>query len=276
MSLALTPLTDSLGVEAAGVDLSGSVAAEDLAALKTAMTDHLVMVVRDQKLDPAALLSAVRLFGDTMEQHLSNMLMADHPEIAVLDSTKLPPGPDGRIVPTGSRDWHSDHTNHARPPKYTILYAVKLPPEGGDTSFVNMQIAYDRLPAAEQAALAQLRTVNRIEDYGYVSDADKVRFGEAQIHPFIRTHPDTGRKGIYCHPGKIDRIEGMEPAESLDFVNALLARVIEPEISYRHQWRPGDLAFFDNRATLHLAHDDYDLQAGRVMHRVLLEGEVPY
>ena len=276
MPLTLTPLSDALGIEVMGVDLSRPIAPADLTLMQRALADHLVMVVRDQRLDPAEYLAALRLFGETMAQHLSDMLMAEHPEIAVLDSRTLGAGPDGRVVPLGSRDWHTDHTNHARPPKITALYAVELPPEGGDTSFANMQSAYAALPEAERERLAAMRTVNKIEEFNYVSANDKQRFGESQVHPLVRTHPDTGRKALYFHPGKTDRIEGMEPAESLEFLNRLLERVIRPEVTYRHKWRPGDLLLCDNRAVMHLAHHDYDMDAGRVMHRVILEGEVPY
>jgi len=275
MSLRMRPLGDALGVEIIGIDLATSVSKQDIETLQTTLADRLVMVIRDQSLDPTELLAALRLFGETMPQHLSDMLMPGHPEIAVLDSRKAPKGSDGRVMPVGSRAWHTDHTNHARPPKVTALYAVQLPKSSGDTSFANMQLAYARLPEAQRAELAGLRTVNKIEDHGYVSEADRARFGNHQFHPLIRTHPETGRQGIYLHPGKTERIEGMEPEASRIFVDSLLDQTIGPDVTYRHQWHPGDLVLWDNRGVMHQAHADYDMQAGRVMHRVLLEGEVP-
>ena len=222
------------------------------------------------------LLAAMRLFGETMEQHLTNTLMKDHPEIAVLDSRKMPPDNDGHVIPFGGRNWHTDHTNHERPPKYTGLYAVKLPPKGGDTSFANMQVAYNALDTKEQFQLGELQTVNKIEDFGYIGTKAREKFGNLPIHPLIRTHPDTGRKAIYVHPGKLERIVGREPEESLDYINELLARIITPANTYRHIWRQGDLLLCDNRAVLHLAHQDYDMAEGRVMHRILLRGERPF
>ena len=150
---------------------------------------------------------------------------------------------------------------------------MSLPSQGGDTGFANMQTAYAALPAYEQASLAALKTVNKIEDHDYVSAQDRAKFGAPQVHPLIRTHPATGKKALYVHPGKLERIEGMEPEESLAFVNGLLERVIQPAVTYQHKWRLGDVLLCDNRAVLHLAYHDYDHREGRVMHRAILEGE---
>ena len=159
----------------------------------------------------------------------------------------------------------------------TMLYAVKLPSKGGDTSFANMQAAYEGLPAEERSKLDPMITVNVIEqDTGSVGEDARQTLAKApQRHPLIRTHPETGKKAIYVHPGKTERIDGMEPAESRTFIQDLLARAITPDITYRHTWQPGDLVLWDNRATLHIAHRDYDASEGRIMHRVILEGEVP-
>lgn len=276
MTLTITPLSDALGAEVTGIDLSRPVDAADVARMERALDERLVMVIRDQKLTPAQYLAALRLFGNTMHQHLTSLLMKDHPEIAVLDSRETKTAPDGVYAPIGSREWHTDHTNHARPPKITALYAVMLPKSGGDTGFANMQRAYDALPPGEREALGKLKTVSKIEDRDYVSADDRAKFGVPQFHPLIRTHPVSGKKAIYVHPGKLARIEGMEPDESQDFVGGLLDRAIQPTVTYRHKWRVGDVLLCDNRAVLHIAHRDYDPAEGRVMHRVLLEGDVPF
>jgi len=275
MALTTRILANALGVEITGIDLSKPVALADRDAMRRALDDHLVMVVRNQMLDPAQYLAAARLFGDTMKQHLSDMLMDAQPEIAVLDSARTTPGPDGRTAALGSRDWHTDHTNHARPPSFTALYAISLPRSGGDTQFANMQRAYAKLPQAMRDKLATFKTVNRIEDHDYVTAEAKARFGAPQIHPLVRVHPVSGRKGLYFHPGKTDRIKGMGHDESLAFLNELLDQIIQPDIVFRHRWRVGDMLLCDNRAVLHVAIDDYDHAEGRVMHRILLAGDVP-
>ncbi|MEC7301514.1 MAG: TauD/TfdA family dioxygenase [Pseudomonadota bacterium] len=275
MAVSITPLSENIGAEVTGVDFSQPLPAEDLADIEQALLDHLVVVVRDQSLDPKQLLAATRLFGETMEQHLTDTLMDGHPEIAVLDSSKMPSDKQGRVIPFGARTWHTDHTNHEHPPKYTALYAINLPASGGDTSFANMNFGYTALPREEQASLMDLQTVNKIEDFGYIGEEARVKFGTLPVHPLIRTHPETGKKALYVHPGKLERIVGRDPDESQTFINDLLDRVITPENTYRHKWRLGDLLFCDNRAVLHRAHKDYDMAEGRVMHRVILRGDRP-
>lgn len=277
MTLTITPLSDALGVEATGIDLTGPVSQDDVAVLERALDENLVLVVRDQHFTPAQYLTAVRLFGDTMAQHLTDMLMKEHPEIAVLNSAETKVAPDGVFAPVGAREWHTDHTNHKRPPKYTALYAVKLPKSGGgDTGFANMQRAYAALPPDMQADLAKHTVVTKIENRAYVSAEDRAKYGKPQTHPLVRTHPATGKKALYFHPGKVRNFEGMDEAASEKFVNELLRLAIKPAVTYRHKWWPGDMVLWDNRAVLHIAHRDYDPAEGRIMHRVLIEGEAPY
>jgi taurine dioxygenase len=97
-----------------------------------------------------------------MEQFITNLLMDGYPEIAVLDSRETKVGADGKFVAIGARDWHTDHAHHEKPPSYTALYAVLLPPSGGDTSFANMQLAFEGLPAAEREDLAAGRVMHRV------------------------------------------------------------------------------------------------------------------
>lgn len=276
MTLTITPLADALGVAVTGIDLNQPVAAADLDAMRQALQDHLVLVIRGQALNPVQYLAAVRLFGEPMPQHLSGMLMADHPEIAVLDSRKITPSKIGIVEQPGSLEWHTDSTNFAKPPKITALYAVSLPSSGGDTGFANMHMAYDALPGTLQSKLSDMKTVNKIEDRDYVSAEHKEVFGGSQIHPLIRTHPETGRKAVYLHPGKAERFVDMEPGESHAFMDELMGTIIQPEICYRHKWQVGDLLLCDNRSVVHLAYADYDHAEGRVMHRIILQGDAPF
>ncbi len=120
-----------------------------------------------------------------------------------------------------------------------------------------------------------LKTINKIEDKAYVSDEARRKFGALQSHPLIRVHPESGRRSIYIHPGKVAYIKNKTPQDSKKFVNELMDEVIKPEVIYRHKWEPNDIVLWDNRAVLHLAYRDYDHTEQRIMHRVLLKGDRP-
>jgi len=276
MALELQNIAGTIGVEARGIDLSTGVDANQAELLQSALRERLVMVIKNQTLSPKQYVEGIKVFGDPMHQHLAKLLMEEHPEIAVLDSRVAnSKSEDGKIMPIGSKDWHTDHTNHAKPPKMTVLYAVKLPKKGGDTGFADMQTAFEGLSVEEQRHLLSLRTVNVLEqNLSYVDDKTRKAL-PPQIHPFIRTHPETGRKAIYVHPGKLAYFEGMSPSDSRNLLDSLLDRVLKPAVTYRHKWSNGDLVIWDNRATLHVAHTDYDPNEGRILHRICLEGDTP-
>jgi taurine dioxygenase len=269
------PMTEAIGVEVTGLDLSRPISVDTRDALRAALAERLVMVVRDQSFTPESLLAAVGNFGPIMRQHLASLLLPDHPLIVALDSSKAKVGADGRFVAIGARDWHTDHAHQERPPNYTALYAVRLPESGGDTSFANMQRAYENLPASRRGKLDGLTVITKIDDR-YSTAVDQAGHEEPHHHPLVRTHPVTKKRGIFVHPGMVTRFEGMEPDESLAFLEDLLETAITPDITYRHRWCPGDLVITDNRGQMHVAHQDYDLSFGRILHRVLVEGEAPY
>jgi taurine dioxygenase len=269
------PMTEAIGVEVTGLDLSRPISSDTRAALQAALAERLVIVVRAQSLTPKSLLAAVGNFGSVMRQHLAALLLPEHPQIVVLDSSKTKVGADGRFVAIGARDWHTDHAHQQCPPNYTALFAVRLPETGGDTSFANMQRAYENLPAALRSRLDDLIVITKIDDR-YSSAEDRAAHAEPHRHPLVRTHPVTKKRGIFVHPGMVARFDGMPADESQKFLEDLLETAITPDITYRHRWLPGDLVITDNRGQMHVAHQDYDLSFGRVLHRVLVEGEVPY
>lgn len=205
----LTPLTETTGALIEGVDLSRPIDPQTAQFLNEALAAHVVLLFRKQSLPPDRLLQAASLFGPPMEQHYSQYRMPDFPTIGVLSSRDAELRPDGTPILLGTESWHTDHTNHARPPKATILYALSVPSRGGDTSFANMREAYARLSDDLKARLGNLRTVNTLDTHVPARDADRRRYAAPASHPMVRTHPDNGTKALYFHPTKAKRIDGL-------------------------------------------------------------------
>jgi taurine dioxygenase len=274
----ITHLTSHTGAEVVGVDLTEPVDDTLRDRLNRAFVEHSVLVFRDQHLSPHQLLSAVQLFGEVFPQHNTRFALPECPQIHYISNQDF--FPDGkRYIP--GEGYHTDHSNAAEPPKATVLHAVQLPDHGGDTQFVNMQRAYETLPAATKVRIGDLRAVHVYQSRHSerklmgLSDAARQKVPNAVIHPLVRTHPESGRKAIYLNPIRIDGIVGMEEREALTLLDELLAHATQPQCEYRHRWRQGDLVMWDNRCLLHKANGDYDMGQVRYLYRIMLKGDVP-
>jgi taurine dioxygenase len=275
----IAPMTDHTGAEVRGLDLSGPVAAESRAALQDAFVRHHVLAIRGQSLSPPQLVQAVSLFGEIFLQHNTRFALPDCPQIHYLSNQDS--FPDGRRYIPGE-GWHTDHSNDTRPPKATVLHAVKLPGRGGDTQFANMAAAYDALDAATQARLAPLLAIHVYQSSHSarklmtLPDAARERVPNAVLHPLVRTHPESGAKSIYINPIRIEGIVGLDHREALPLLVELLEHATQERFQYRHAWQPGDLVIWDNRCLLHKANGDYDMGELRYLYRVMLQGDVPH
>jgi taurine dioxygenase len=235
-------------------------------------------VVRDQRLAPQQVLAAVSTFGAIFQQHNTRFALPDCPQIHYISNQDH--FPDGRRYVPGE-GWHTDHSNDARPPKATVLHAVKLPDKGGDTQFANMAAAYSALTTAMQERIADLLAIHvyqsshNTRQLMALSEANKERVPNAVLHPIVRTHPESGRKSIYINPIRIEGILGVDHREALPLLTELLEHATTERFQYRHQWKPGDLVIWDNRCLLHKANGDYDMDQTRYLYRVMLQGDVP-
>ncbi len=274
----ITSLSSHIGAEVTRVDLSQPMDASLREWLNQAFVQHSVLVFRDQHLSPQQLLAAVRLFGEVFPQHNTRFALPERPEIHYISNQDS--FPDGRRYIPGE-GYHTDHSNAAEPPKATVLHAVRLPDSGGDTQFVNMQRAYDELPAATQRRIDGLRAIHvyqsRHSERKLMALSEEARrtVPDAVVHPLVRTHPESGRRSIYLNPIRIEGIVGMEETEALALLDELLAHATQPRYEYRHQWRPGDMVMWDNRCLLHTANGDYDMAQVRYLYRVMLKGDAP-
>jgi alpha-ketoglutarate-dependent taurine dioxygenase len=274
----IAPLSSHTGAEIRGVDLARPLDEAVRAQLYRSFVDCSVLVFRDQQLTPDQMLAAVRLFGTVFAQHNARFALPECPQIHYISN--LDRHPDGRRYIPGE-GWHTDHSNAERPPKATVLHAVALPDRGGDTQFANMHAAYDALPEAVKTRIAGLRAVHVYQSRHSarqllaLAAPDRERIPAAVAHPVVRTHPESGRKAIYINPIRIEGIAGMAEGEALALLADLLEHATEPRFQYRHQWRPGDLVMWDDRALLHKANGDYDMSQLRYLYRVMLEGDRP-
>jgi len=271
--LDIRPIAGALGAEISGIDLTE---ADDrlFEAVNRAFVAHQVIIIRDQKLTTGQYLAFARRWGDIKIYPFMKGL-ASHPEVLEILKSESDSYAFGNA-------WHSDGSFDAVPPKATMLYALELPPAGGDTLFASGYAAYDTLSPGLREMLGRLRAI-------YVGEGQRAQWKGLSVmqrnteaaeqvgavHPIIRTHPDAGRKALYFS-SHIVGLEGLHDAESAPILGYLRKHAIRPEFTCRLTWQPGSLAIWDNRCTQHYAIDDY---AGhrRRMHRINIEAEqAPY
>jgi taurine dioxygenase len=277
--IAVAPISGALGAEVSGVDLA-RIDEATMAEIRQALLDHLVLVFRDQRLEPASQIAFARRLGPVKPWPYARP-MAGFPEL-----TELVSGPAD--IHNFGGGWHTDSSTFPQPPAYTLLYCLECPPVGGDTSFANQYLAWDTLPGELKARLAGMRLVHATSkgfgDHSRSTGSGAVTTtpvsvpaeheGLESLHPVARTHPLTGRKALYVNAGFASRFEGMGVEESQPLLDALAAHGGIPEFTCRVRWRPGTLLMWDNRCCLHYAHNDYRGQR-RVMRRAVVEGERP-
>jgi len=267
------PVSPALGAEIGGVDLSQSLDDDVIAEIRQAWLKYRVVFFRDQDITPEQHLAFARRFGDLVTYPMVKGL-DDYPEIAPVIKLKHQTVNFGGI-------WHSDTTYLPQPPMGAILVARELPPKGGDTLFANMVMAYEALPEAMKERLSGLIAINSsAKDHVAKSredrqkDMDDVPEPLSAEHPAVRTHPETGLKSLYVNRGHTVGFKGMAEDESAPLLEELFEHQTGGEFTCRFQWRPGSIAFWDNRSAQHNPINDYDGHK-RVMHRITLAGDVP-
>lgn len=279
MAIAITPLTDAIGAEATGVDLSRPGDAETADRLRRAFVDRALLVIRSQTMDAPQFLAAARLFGEPVRQNLAKFNLPDLPDVATISNQEKTK--EGKINVRGV-SWHTDHSFQPEPPKATTLFAVSLPGKGGDTDWAHMGAAYDALPDDLRAEVEGLEAVHAFTDTRVPpSVAERIAPGEDDAsdgvaHPLIRTHPENGRKSIYLNPLRVRRFRGMTPERCADLIERLVRHATRPEFVYTHRWRRGDMVIWDNRCCIHKANTDYDFQELRLLYRIILAGDRPH
>ncbi len=270
------PTAGALGAELSGVDLRKPLDEQTVAEIRDALFEHLVIFFRDQDITSEQYLTFAREFGDILPYPLVQGL-DDFPDIVPV--LKLP----HETVNFGGL-WHADTTYLTEPPMGAILRARELPPRGGDTIWANMYLAYETLSDGMKRMLDGLTAVFSSEKAGATAaredrrnDAPKDDSGLATTAepPVVRIHPVTGKKILFVNNGHTTRFKDMTETESKPLLDYLFQHQTRPEFTCRLSWRPGTIAFWDNRASQHNPVNDYHGYK-RLMHRITLAGEKPY
>lgn len=285
MSITVQRLGPGLGAEIRNVDLSRPLDAAATEQVRKAWLDNLVLVFRDQRLSDSQLAAFSRLFGDldlappAEAKNKRGAYVPDMPEVTVISNVVI----DGVAIGAlgnAEAEWHTDMSYAPEPPSASLLYALEIPSEGGDTWFCNMYSAYETLPAPLKQRVETLRAIH---DNTYTS-AGEVRKGFQPVddvtkapgarHPVVRTHPSTGRRALFLGRRKNGYLLGLPVAESERLLDQLWAHATQDPFTYEHKWRVGDLVMWDNRCAMH-RRDSFDPSQRRIMHRTQVKGDTP-
>ncbi|MEU4171945.1 TauD/TfdA family dioxygenase [Streptomyces sp. NPDC026665] len=290
-SLEVKPAAGHIGAEITGVDLAEPLKDEVVAAIRAALLRWKVLFFRGQRLDHASHVAFAHRFGTPVRlRSRGSVSPGEFPEVETTADRLELGGRYGmdheewlrRRRHSLLRGWHCDHGARVDPPAATILRAETVPPYGGDTTWSNLAAAYAGLSAPVRAFVDTLRAEHRL-GVGYQSrpgdDAYARHLLDRQIatdHPLVRVHPESGERVLFVNGYYVEQILQVSRPESRALLDMLLEQATRPEYTVRFRWEPGSVAFWDNRATIHLAPSDTaHLDHPRVMHRVMLAGDIP-
>jgi taurine dioxygenase len=270
-------LAGNIGAELTGVDAGGPLADETVASIRQALLRHKVVFLRDQQLDYQRQVAFARRLGPLTLGHPTLESPAGRPLLEEIDSR----------LGVRANHWHTDVTFVDRPPAFTLLHALVIPPVGGDTLWANTVTAYQSLPddlrdLADRLRIEHTNTHDYTAVWGRGERVDAaVEKTQRQFvstvfqteHPAVRVHPETSERSLMLG-GFASSVPGFSPQAGRDIIRVLQEYVTRPEQTVRWHWREGDLAIWDNRATQHYAIFDYG-DAYRRGERVTVAGPVP-
>ena len=274
-TIRVKPLGGALGAEISGIDLNEVIQDEQLTEVRQVFGQYAVIFFRNQNLTPENEIRFAKRWGEINTNRVFSSVEG-YPQIALVVKE-----PDQKNNIGGS--WHTDHSYDIAPALGSMLFAHEVPASGGDTVFASMYKAYDTLSDGLKSTLGNLRARHSSVHVFGAARAEKgnddtvgrIKNPEAAtqdaIHPVVITHPETGRKSLYVNPGFSLGVEGCSSEESKPLLEYLYAHAARPEFTCRFQWKEGSIAFWDNRATWHLAVNDYQ-GSRRMMHRITIEG----
>ena len=273
----IEPLSGTLGAQIQGVDLAQALDEATKTLITNAFYEHVVLLFRGQSLSPAAQVTFTEHFGAVEEHPLRTRRNAPgFPGVLILENQPGRPGAKNDY-------WHSDISHAERPPAVSLLHALQVPENRGDTMFCSMYAAYEALSEGLRETLGGLEALHSGEITAMRfhtqkgTDALPIKsVPPPRSHPVVRRHPHSGRKALYVNPHFTLRFTEMSVEESAPLLTYLHEVATRPEHIYRHHWEPGDVLMWDNRCAMHYAIHDYDDSTPRLMHRTTAAGEIPH
>lgn len=281
MAITINPLSDALGAEIRGVDLSKPLDDETISVIHQAWLDNLVIVVRDQNISANDQMRFCGYFGEVGARarpaaSRSEAKVGDAPAEVMYVSNRRVNGNYIGSLPEGEMQFHIDQCYTREPAAATVLYAVEIPAQGGDTLFGNLYSAYDALDVLLREKLKDHRAIH-VYQYGETQRNAQTTLEKMPhfAHPIFRAHPETGRHALWINRLMTQAIEGLSHNESQRLLSDLFEIQERPAYIYRHVWKVGDLLMWDNRCVIH-ARTDFDPSQPRHLVRFTLKGDQPF
>ena len=256
-SISVTPISSSLGARIDGVDLA-ALDDEQFTEIHRALLEHLVVFLPGQEIDDDQHKAFAGRFA-TCRPHPVREFFGDAETLAFVEN-------DADKPPQDDNFWHTDYSFHQEIPDVAVLRAEIVPPVGGDTLWANMYAAYDGLSESFRGYLEDLTAFHDLgpkfefemrRTLGDEAAEAIVAAFQGTTHPIVTTHPETQRKALFVNPGYTRHIVGLRSAESDALLRFLYAHIDSPSFHCRYRWSPGDVAVWDERATLHQGPDDF-------------------
>jgi alpha-ketoglutarate-dependent taurine dioxygenase len=278
-SIEIVPLTLHIGAEIRGIDLKRPLSPEQVKEVRDAFLKWKVVFFRGQHLDHATHVAMARQFGEPTIGHAVFGHVEGHPEIYSVAKNRTANENREAMMVTPWSGWHADITAAVNPPMASILRGVTIPPYGGDTFWTNLAAGYTGLSETMRRFVDGLRGIHRYvprENPKAGSEYNERIRRRALVseHPLVTVHAETGERVLYVSPSYVKSIVGLTPRESQKILEMLWEHVTRPEYTVRFKWNAGDIAFWDNRSTVHLAPTDiFQSDFDRQLYRITLVGQ---
>ncbi len=283
MSISVNPAGKALGADISGVNLADDLDAATLKAIVDAWSSHLVLRFRGQNLsDPDLERFSARLgVLDRAPDYTAGTVVTVKSDFVTVISNVVMNGKPIGDLGNSEALWHTDMSYNDLPPMASALYALEVPPSGGETGFCNMYLAYENLPADLKDRVKDMKCKHDISR----NSVGGLRRGQPEnttprdapgaIHPVVRTHPVTGRDALFLGRRLNAYIMGLELDESEALLDSLWAHATKDEYTWYQEWKLGDLVLWDNRCVMH-RRNSFDGEQRRVMHRTQMAGDRPF